>query len=153
MAAARAKNPETSRRYRIARYANDSTYRAKVAAYAKQYLRKKHAVRKAKPICAFADRIRRRLRHVLKKGGVSKPAPTFSLLGYQPAALHTHLSRYLNNPCEVCHKIVLTVATSHIDHIQPIAVAKSLEDVVRLNALTNLRLICARCNLSKQAAS
>jgi len=37
-----------------------------------------------------------------------------------------------------------------IDHIIPISLAKTENDVIRLNQLNNLRLICKNCNRNKR---
>jgi RNA ligase (TIGR02306 family) len=47
--------------------------------------------------------------------------------------------------------VVINLENSHIDHIVPLAQARTITDVISLNQLNNLRLICSKCNLKKGA--
>jgi 5-methylcytosine-specific restriction endonuclease McrA len=95
---------------------------------------------------AFSFRIRSSLRkHLLRKTD-----HTFVLLGYTSAALREHLSKWLGRPCEICSQVVLTIENCHIEHIKPLALARCDADVVQLNQLANLRLLCKECNKKKE---
>jgi len=63
--------------------------------------------------------------------------------------LKNHLFKYIDNPCEDCGKIKLNLSNSNIDHILPISSSITIEDVLLLNQLSNLRLICIECNSRK----
>jgi hypothetical protein len=101
------------------------------------------------PTRAFANRIRHGIRKALYKRNIVKRSKTFDILGYPVLVLTDHLKQWLNSPCVVCGQTVITVEQSHIDHIIPLCSANTEEDVIRLNQLDNLRLICAKCNFKK----
>jgi 5-methylcytosine-specific restriction endonuclease McrA len=98
------------------------------------------------PVFVFSRRLRSSLR---KAWTGSKCKPTFDLLGYDRAALLHHLNPYLSRSCVRCNLVTIDLTNSHIDHILPLAGCQSNEDVIRLNQLTNLRLICRTCNQAK----
>lgn len=118
---------------------------------ARQYVRRYMAKRKNNPLFNFADRLRRLVRKSWARQVTTKRGKTFDLLGYTPQALLDHLSMFLNKLCCSCGNITITIANSHIDHIIPVKTIKTKEDVVTINSLDNLRLICAKCNLIKGA--
>ena len=74
------------------------------------------------------------------------------MLGYSKEEAYAHLSQFLDKPClerSNCNGIVLTIENSHVDHIVPQYIANTLEEIVKINQLGNLRLICSPCNLEK----
>ena len=102
------------------------------------------------PVYKLRQRLSIGLRRSLKKIDSSKNnVPTFKIVGYTQEQLADRLLPYLGKPCERCGGIVLTLDNSQIDHIIPLNTAKTREDIIRLNQLDNLRLICGPCNLSK----
>jgi len=108
---------------------------------------KQYRLRQSKnPIYVFSSRIRTSLR---KAWTGSKSKPTFQILGYTRDDLFNRLNPYLGNLCERCNLVILTLKNTHIDHIIPLVVAITNEDVVKLNQLVNLRLICWLCNQKK----
>jgi len=74
---------------------------------------------------------------------------TFQMLNYTKQEFYNHMEKYLNKPCERCGKVIITIKNMSIDHIIPSSTAKILDDVIRLNQLDNIRIICPRCNMSK----
>lgn len=119
--------------------------RTHARAYAVTYTKK----RMLEPTFALATRIRHAVRHALLKMGLTKKSRTFDLLGYTKSALVSHLASSLGKPCQVCEIEEIQLQTSHIDHITPISSARTEQEVIALNQLSNLRLICAKCNLKK----
>ena len=147
--AAYAANPGPMRAYAKERYASNPKVREDAIRRAKAYLPEGRRRRKANPIWVLADRVRDSLRRTLRAADVSKNSNTFELLGYTPAQLHERLAPFIGEPCEECGAVEISLDNSHLDHIEPIRTAVTEEDVVRLNALTNLRLICGPCNLGR----
>ncbi len=97
----------------------------------------------------FSSRIRTSLRKAFRKNKITKEGTTFGLLGFSGNELNNHLKILLNTACCLCKVVILTLENSNIDHIIPIASASSKEEILKLNQLSNLRLICAGCNLNK----
>lgn len=112
--------------------------------------RRYHTKLKHDPCHVFSDGIRRAVNLAFRKRAYKKRSKTFDLLGYTPDELRDYLIPYVGKPCERCNDVTVQLGNSHIDHITPIRTATSREDILKLNALTNLRLICASCNLHKQ---
>jgi len=107
--------------------------------------------RRTNPLTCFTDRIRHSLRKQLFRIHRSKPSKTFEILGYSQDDLKNKLIKYLQLPCEVCKKKLVIIKNSHIDHIEPTIKGKTFEEIVYLNRLDNLRLICSECNQRKWA--
>lgn len=107
--------------------------------------------RKQDPLKHLSDKLRSSFRTSLKKRGINKSDLTYNYLGYEPKDLYKHLSKYLDKMCELCNKKLITANQNHIDHIVPLHTALTLEDVIILNQLTNLRLICPSCNLNRES--
>jgi hypothetical protein len=98
----------------------------------------------------FAKNLRGRLKFSMDKLGVARRrAKSFDLLGYSPMDLYKHLSEYLGKACEVCKLTVVSRKNCHIDHKIALMAGKTEGDILVLNRLSNLRLICATCNLRK----
>ena len=110
------------------------------------------AKRRESDVNVFSDRIRLSIWHACQNNGISKvKGKTFSLLGYTKEALREHLSAFMGKACIVCNDTPIVRGSYHIDHIVPVCTATTIEDVIVLNRLENLRLICASCNLRKIA--
>ena len=116
---------------------------------ARKYARKYMDNRKNNPLFNLADRLRRTVRKSWVRRDIIKRGKTFDLLGYTPQELFDHLSPFLGQLCCSCRNITITVANSHIDHIIPVKTIRTKEDIISINSLDNLRLICAKCNLIK----
>ena len=78
-----------------------------------------------------------------------KKCPTFELLGYPKEYLYEYLQQYMDKPCQRCGSIIITRENSVIDHIIPIRLAETEQDIVELFHYSNLRLIDKSCNESK----
>ena len=117
-------------------------------AYKKLYERSNRK-RQEDPIRNLAMRVRGALSKSFRKTGLPKRKRTFEYLGYTNTELYVHLSQWLEKPCVVCGAVNVVLENSNIDHIAPMCLASSEDDIVRLNQLSNLRLICESCNLAK----
>jgi 5-methylcytosine-specific restriction endonuclease McrA len=101
----------------------------------------------------FVQRLRGRFRKSLS--AVDAPSrEVFASVGYTKNDLLEHLLGYLWLPCEEkvgCDGDVLTLENFHIDHTVALRRCESIKDVIRLNQLDNLRLICKKCNWKKSS--
>lgn len=103
--------------------------------------------RRLRPI---ANKFNKYLWRAFEYVGLSKTGmETFESLGYTKEDAFKHLSPFLGKPCQMCKIIILNKANSQIDHIEPLCRAKTKADVIRLNQLINLRIVCKECNRKK----
>lgn len=116
------------------------------------FCRNQNQKRRTTPVGQLCERLRNAMKKAYRKGGVSKVGKTFSLLGYTPQELYAHLAAYLGRPCQCCGAILTEDTLLHLDHIVPAGSARTEEEIIRLNQLENLRLICGSCNLKKVEA-
>ncbi len=128
---------------------NGQKWRVENPEKAKIHYTKSNRKRQTDPVKNFAMRVRCSIRKSFNKTGLLKRETTFEMLGYSNIELHNHLNPYLDKPCECCLNIILDLKCSNIDHIIPMCTAQTEDDVVRLNQLSNLRLICKKCNSDK----
>jgi len=115
----------------------------------KALVKKQNAKVRSSPIGNVSNRIRCCIRKSFNKLGSIKREKTFSMLGYSNIDLWNFLSKQLNLPCKVCNIKIISLDNSNIDHIIPMCVASSIDDVIKLNQFDNLRLICEECNMNK----
>lgn len=104
------------------------------------------ARRKADPLKAMQARLSRMHRHALAQVGALKTSRTFEQLGYTAEEFVAHLERQF-----VKGMGWHNMSEWQIDHIIPVVEAKTEEDVVALNQLSNLRPMWARENNVKNA--
>ena len=133
-------------------HANKEKYSQKNALWQRQNKDKLRAIyrrRRSNPCFVLASRLRSVMNSHYRGRSLAKSGKTFDLLGYSCNDLESHLNTWLQKPCEVCQKVMIELDTCHIDHIIPLVTAKTESDIVQLNQLSNLRLICAHCNLAK----
>jgi len=121
------------------RYAADSEYRKKKAAY----IRDRYA---NDPLFATSVRLRNRTRSAFTRIAADKPAPTEELLGTDWQTLKGHIeSRFLEGMSWE------NMSEWHIDHIVPLASAKTEEELAELCHYTNLQPLWASDNIRKGA--
>jgi hypothetical protein len=113
-------------------------------AYDAEYARRK---RVEDPLYRFKSNMRRMVRGCLKKGGYTKRSRTFEIIGCDFDSLRYHIERQFLDGMSWD----LVGERIHIDHIVPLASAKSEDDTIRLCHYTNLRPLWAEDNLSKGA--
>lgn len=111
---------------------------------AADYRRRRYEEKSSDPVWVISNRIRVRINGLIAEAGDSKGFRTFDLLGYTPQELADHLERQFVKGMGWHNR-----DKWHIDHIVPISTAKTVEDVIALNQLSNLRPLWARDNLSK----
>lgn len=111
------------------------------ASAARQRLR-----RKTDPVKAMQARLSRLHRHALSQVSAVKNSRTFEQLGYTAEQFVIHIERQFPKGMG-WHNMSLW----QIDHIIPISRAKTEQDVVALNQLSNLRPMWAKENNKKKA--
>lgn len=91
-----------------------------------------------------AKRISKMYRYALKKINFEKKSRTFEALGYKPEEFVAHIEKQFvkGMSWSNMHKW-------HIDHIVPISTAKTIEEVIALNQLSNLRPLWSKDNMKK----
>jgi predicted RNA-binding protein YlxR (DUF448 family) len=139
-----------SKEYRISKTREISEYKRSFYLKNKQDLIKKdikrNLLKRKDPIEKMKHNIRANISKGYRKLGLHKSAPTEAILGCTFAELRQHLTssfkaRYGRDPRESDE--------THIDHIKPIALAKTEQDLIRLNHFSNLQLLLAKDNLVK----
>lgn len=101
---------------------------------------------KSNPLLLMHSRLSRLHRHALTRLGLEKSSPTLELLGYSAADFCFHIEKQFVDGMG-WHNM----SDWQIDHIIPISTAKSIEDVIALNQLSNLRPMWAKDNNQKKA--
>lgn len=96
------------------------------------------------PVFKLARRVRTLIYIKIRSGGYTKRSKTHAILGCSFSELMTHISQQFTNGMSWEN-----YGDWHIDHITPIASAKTEEDVIRLNHYTNLQPLWALDNLVK----
>lgn len=129
-------NPEKVRQQRIERSEKRKEYCAR-------YMRERRA---RDPLYAVSCRIRARITSVFKYQGFRKSEKTEKILGCDWDTLKSHIERQFIKGMTWENR-----SEWHIDHIVPLASAKTEEDLIALNHYTNLRPLWAEDNLSKGA--
>lgn len=106
---------------------------------------KQRAKRKADPLKAMQARLSRLHRHALSQVNAIKTSPTFSHLGYTVEEFVVHIERQFTKGMTWGN-----LSEWQIDHIIPISTAQTVDDVVALNQLSNLRPMWAKENNAKK---
>lgn len=110
--------------------------------------------RKNDPIFALAERLRCQIRDGIRRNIKNNDTITkgcFSRLPYTPKELYfyiTNVKNLQNNRCPAC-KVNYDKVGFHIEHIVPLATAKTEQEIINLFDLKNLSLMCGSCNSSK----
>jgi Uri superfamily endonuclease len=100
--------------------------------------------RNTDPVYALEERIRGLIGSSVKRMGYTKRARTYEILGCSFDVFAAHLERQFIKGMTWGNR-----SDWHIDHIQPMASAKTEADVIALNHFTNLRPLWAADNLAK----
>lgn len=103
--------------------------------------------REEKPWYAMSVRVRARIRQCLINRGYKKKNTTESILGCTSSEFISHIEKQFTKGMSWDR-----ISEIHVDHIVPLATARSEEEVLALCHFTNLRPIWAKDNLSKGAS-
>lgn len=145
----RIKNIDNVRGKDKARYVNERGHRIE---YAKQYYQENKERRNelarlnyhSSPEKQLHNSIRTAINSINKKKGFSKKSRTYRIVGCQFDFLRQHIETQFEEGMSWDNR-----SEWHIDHVLPISLANSEEDVIRLNHWTNLRPLWAFDNISK----
>ena len=107
--------------------------------------RKYRESKKGCPVRSMRMRITHLHRRALMRVGGIKKSPTLESLGYSVEHLVEHIERQF-----VKGMGWHNMSDWHIDHIVPMAMARTTEDVIALNQLSNLRPMWASDNIRKR---
>lgn len=144
-----AKERETYRRNAASRVAAQKVYyrenKTALRKYKNEYDKKRL---KSDPLFALERLTRRRINFAMTKQGYLKTSPTQEMLGCDYAALKAHLERLFKPGMTWENR---GAKGWHIDHIIPLASAKTKEDLIKLCHFSNLQPLWAHENLSKGA--
>lgn len=116
----------------------------KVKAYSARKVEARKSRRMVDPIYSLGCRIRCLVRSCIRARGMTKSWKTEDILGCTIAEFVSHIERQFAKGMTWENR-----SEWHIDHIVPMASAKTEEDVLRLNHFTNLRPLWAIDNLKK----
>lgn len=108
--------------------------------------RKNKARRMSEPLTAFIEKTRCLIGNHIRVRGYTKRSRTHEILGCSWDFFKLHIEKQFHKGMTWGNR-----SDWHIDHITPIAIAKTECEVLALNHFTNLRPIWAKDNLSKGA--
>lgn len=111
----------------------------------KEYRIAMRRARRAQPHNVVAERLSRLMAWALRDVGAIKTSPTLEVLGFTAAQLKKHIERQFLPGMSWENRRLW-----QLDHIIPISQAKTKEDVIRLNQLSNLRPLWAKANNEKR---
>jgi hypothetical protein len=99
---------------------------------------------KVDPFFRFKYKLRTLIRNSIRSRGFSKKSKTFQIIGcsFEEAISHFQ-SKFTEGMTLANHGLW------HIDHIIPMSTAKTEEEAIRLNHISNLQPLWADDNLSK----
>ncbi len=137
----RKKYNEKKNKARRFRYKTDKSFKQKLNDANIEYAKKK---RNNDNIFKLIGNIRALIRHSFKNNGFDKSNKTTQILGCTIPDFKTHIeSQFLPGMTWENR------SQWHIDHIMPVSMAKTYDEVVRLNHYKNLRPLWAHDNLRK----
>lgn len=145
----RAANRENVRATKAAYYeANREAVNKKTAAYNKTNRKAISAAQKERykndPLFALACRMRISVCNTLRRGGYTKKSKTAKIIGCSFEELKAHLESLFLDGMGWENRHLW-----HIDHIIPLASAKSEDEILSLNHYSNLQPLWAYDNMSK----
>lgn len=125
-------------------YAKRDSVKKRRRKYEQEYWKKR---RKVDPVCDVARKCRSRLHSYKQNHGFKKPCKTKDMIGCEWEELWAHLQKtWIEN-----YGTPWKGEEYNIDHITPLAVAKTVDDVKKLFHYTNLQMLTPEDNLDKRA--
>lgn len=112
----------------------------------KEYKRLHAEMRRKDPKVRLHSSISSNIKLALKKRSIRKQSKTFDMLGYSIEEYIIHIEKQFTAGMNWSN-----YGKWHIDHIVPISTAQTLDDVISLNQLSNLRPLWAKDNLKKHS--
>lgn len=106
-----------------------------------KYRKKKY---ESDPIFGEICRIRSRMAKIIRQSGYSKKCKANEIIGCSKEEFETHLESKFTKGMSWENRSMW-----HVDHIIPLASAKSVEELYKLNHYTNLQPLWAKDNMKK----
>lgn len=103
------------------------------------------------PLYKLTESIRRLILNAFKNKGIVKQSRTTDILGCSFDSFKNHIESQFEDWMTWDNRGSSTKYKTkwQIDHITPLATAKTSEDIIRLNHYSNLRPLCAKENRDK----
>ena len=112
---------------------------------ANEVKRKRRMIRRhSDPLYAFKEGVRSLILRAFKNKNYTKSSQTHEIIGCEWADLSRHIESQFVDGMGWFNR-----SEWHVDHVIPLASAKSLDDIIRLNHYTNLQPLWAIDNLKK----
>jgi hypothetical protein len=134
-----AKNPKT--KLYIEKYRNSQKGREYMREYSKKYRKIKKAI---DPLYDISGRLRRRVGKAIVAKGYTRKSKTGDIIGCTWEDLKKYIESKFQDGMTWENR-----NSWHIDHIIPLASAKSVEELYKLNHYTNLQPLWAKDNMKK----
>ena len=113
--------------------------------HANEVKRKRRIIRRhSDPLYAFKEGVRSLVLRAFKNKNYTKSSQTHEIIGCEWADLSRHIESQFVDGMGWFNR-----SEWHVDHVIPLASAKSLDDIIRLNHYTNLQPLWAIDNLKK----
>lgn len=142
----RAANKANYEKHREKRIAASCNYAKNNRVKVNEILKRYKAKKRLDPIYVLSQQMSCLVRISLVNKGFPKRGKTIDIVGCDWNTFASHIERQFLPNMTWDNR-----SEWHIDHIIPLASAKTEEDVIRLNHFTNLRPLWAKDNLSKGA--
>ena len=137
----RKKHNDNKNKARRIKYKTDQSFHKKISDASVKYSRKK---RNNDNIFRLTDNIRSLIGQSFKNNGFNKNNKTMQILGCTIPEFKLHIQSQFKEGMSWDNR-----TEWHIDHIMPVSMAKTEDEVIRLNHYKNLRPLWAHENLSK----
>lgn len=137
---------ENYRKHKEKRIASMKQYALDNKEKVAEYKRRHKAKKRLDPIYVLSQQVSCLVRISLINKGFPKRGKTIDIIGCDWSVFANHIERQFLTGMTWENR-----SAWHIDHIIPLASAKTEQDVIRLNHYTNLRPLWAKDNLSKGA--
>jgi hypothetical protein len=149
---------KTGKKYRESNRESKNKYlkewRQKNSEEIKKYRRKKYKqTRKNNPLFKLKENIKRLIRQSFKAKNHTKKTNSSKIIGCSFEQFKIHIEQQFDSWMNWNNYGVYKInsnRTWQIDHIVPLATAKTEEDIIKLNHYMNLRPLCSKENLDKR---
>lgn len=133
----------------------------KILKQSKEYFKKNQKVKQEKnnkryktrrhndPIFKLSTNLKRNIRAIFKKNGVSKKSKTLDIIGCSYDEFKIHIETKFESWMNWDNYGLYNGKPDYgwdVDHIIPLKTAKTEEDIIRLNHYTNLQPLCSHIN-------
>lgn len=97
------------------------------------------------PLYRMDKNLLRAMRKAIRLQGEYDGGRNFEILGFTPTRLYRQVLGFMNKPCCVCGERIVTLATGALSRKRGWYTVKTAADVVAINSLDNVRLVCRSC--------